>query len=603
MNLSDALTHLLSAFSEHSLYYLFFAAPLFLFFWVLYRKQFKRIRIQEQQRAGAHHFRHDLFHSLSSMLVFAVLDVFLIYFESKGYTLLYYRVEEYGWTWTLLSLPILLFVNDTFFYWSHRLMHHPKLYSYFHRIHHESTDPSPLTAFAFHPSEAIVEYAMGFLLPFIMPMHLGVIITWQLFDMLNNVLGHLGYEVYPRGWVRFPILKFKTASIHHNMHHQLFHGNYALYFTWWDKWMGTEFPDYERKHDAIFQRNTTSNPPEDGFIPLRIAEIREEPNHAFTFRFTDLPKQFRHFQAGQHLTLRVPIGGKTFYRTFSISSVPGAADGLTVTIKRIPGGQVTPYLADHFKANEVLYVSPPSGQFVHEPRPKVARHYLMIAGGSGITPIHSMIGSILKHEPQSTVHLLYANRKRSSVLFGEQLADWQQQHTNRLVVAHFFSDESVDSATISSKTIQETLSGLSGLWPECYLCGPPAMMDQLEAALLQYGVPAELVHREHFSKQAAKQVNATGSMAIVTANLYGNHYQFTAHSGQSILESALQQSIPLPYACKSGLCGMCKLHGSNGTVQMGQHAAISEAERQAGFILTCQAMPQTERLQLQTRRP
>ena len=133
-------------------------------------------------------------------------------------------------------------------------MHLPRFYKIFHKVHHKSTDPSPLTAFAFHPTEAIVEYFVGFVLPFLLPLNFGVIVAWQIFSMLNNVFAHLGYEIYPKGWVKLPILKFKTASTHHNMHHQLFNGNYALYFTWWDKWMGTEFKDYETRHAQIFER-------------------------------------------------------------------------------------------------------------------------------------------------------------------------------------------------------------------------------------------------------------------------------------------------------------------------------------------------------------
>ncbi len=136
-------------------------------------------------------------------------------------------------------------------------MHHPKLVKHFHRAHHKSTDPSPFTAFAFQPSEAIVEYTMSFVLPFVLPMHFGMLLAWQAFDMLNNEIGHLGYEIYPKSWLKIPILKYKTASTHHNMHHQFFKGNYALYFTWWDKWKGTEFKDYEKRHQQIFERAAT----------------------------------------------------------------------------------------------------------------------------------------------------------------------------------------------------------------------------------------------------------------------------------------------------------------------------------------------------------
>jgi sterol desaturase/sphingolipid hydroxylase (fatty acid hydroxylase superfamily) len=272
MQFQAFFSQFLEAFLENALTYALFAFPFFLAFWIIWKKKLQSIRIQEVERANIHHFKHDLLHSTSTFMVFAILDVVLVYLQSKGYTKLYYDVNQYGWIWMIVSLGLLLILNDAFFYWSHRAMHHPRLYKFFHRVHHESTDPSPLTAFAFHPSEAVVEAAMAFILPFIMPLHLGVILTWQVLDMLNNVLGHLGYEVYPKGWTKTPILRHITTSTHHNMHHQLFNGNYALYFTWWDQWMGTQFNDYEARHEQIFERKNIPSTP----------HIHTNPNEAQT---------------------------------------------------------------------------------------------------------------------------------------------------------------------------------------------------------------------------------------------------------------------------------------------------------------------------------
>ena len=186
------------------------------------------------------------------------MDVLLLYLEHKGYTQLYFKVDQYGWPWIFISLAVVLFVDDAFFYWTHRAMHHPRLYKFFHKVHHESTDPSPLTAFAFHPSEAIIENAMNVVLPFIFPLHFGVVIVWQVFSMLNNVMGHLGYELYPAGWTKTPFLRYKTASVHHNMHHQVSNHNYGLYFNIWDRLMGTNHPDYDRYFEQVKARSQAS---------------------------------------------------------------------------------------------------------------------------------------------------------------------------------------------------------------------------------------------------------------------------------------------------------------------------------------------------------
>ena len=263
MNSTFFFENITGAYVEQIGWYAGFAFPFFIIFWIVGKKYFKKIRIQESERAKLHHFKHDLGFSVSTFLIFAIMDVCILYLDSKGYTKVYFDINEYGYLWLGFSFFIVLFIDDMFFYWSHRAMHLPRFYKYFHKVHHESTDPSPLTAFAFHPSEAVVEYFVAFVLPFLLPLNFGIIIAWQIFSMLNNVLGHLGYEIYPKGWVKFPILKFKTASTHHNMHHQLFNGNYALYFTWWDKWMGTEFKDYETRHEQIFERKNSKKSTQD----------------------------------------------------------------------------------------------------------------------------------------------------------------------------------------------------------------------------------------------------------------------------------------------------------------------------------------------------
>ena len=263
MNVTPFFENFIDAYIEQLSWYSAFAFPFFIIFWIVGKKYFKKIRIQETERAKLRHFKHDLGFSVVTFFVFAIMDVCILYLDSKGYTQVYFDISEYGYLWLGLSFFIVLFLDDMFFYWSHRAMHMPRFYKIFHKVHHESTDPSPLTAFAFHPTEAVVEYFVGFVLPFLLPLNFGVLITWQIFSMLNNVLGHLGYEVYPKGWVKFPLLKFKTASTHHNMHHQLFNGNYALYFTWWDKWMGTEFKDYETRHEQIFERKNSKKSTQD----------------------------------------------------------------------------------------------------------------------------------------------------------------------------------------------------------------------------------------------------------------------------------------------------------------------------------------------------
>jgi len=601
MNLQEVLNHFVAAFIEHAITYSVFAIPFFVVFWIIWKKKLKPIRIQEVERATTHHFKHDVLHSASTFFVFAIMDVVLLYLESKGYTLLYLDVNQYGWTWILVSFALLLFINDTFFYWSHRAMHHPKLYKFFHRVHHESTDPSPLTAFAFHPSEAVVENTMAFVLPFVMPLHFGVILVWQMFDMLNNVLGHLGYEAYPKGWVKLPILKYKTASTHHNMHHQLFNGNYALYFTWWDKWMGTEFKDYETRHEQIFERKNTKKSNE-GLYSLTVSSIRQEANDAFTVQFGNVPSIFRDFSAGQHLTIKVNIKGETLYRTFSISSIPNTDNFLTLTIKKIKGGKVTNYLAENLKVGDTLEVTAPSGRFYLNPEPANQKHYVMIAGGSGITPIYSMTGTILQFEPKSKITLLYANRTSNSIIFKNKFEKWSQEFPAQLEIKHFLSEEenpkNAVKGFITRISLEELVNQYGKNKLDFYLCGPEIMTNKLIEDLEYLEVPKEKIHRELFLITAQNQTNPS-QKAQISAKVFGKTYQFETQEGKTILQSGLGQNIPLPFSCQSGLCGMCKMKCTEGTVTMLNNQVLSEQDLKTGYILTCQALPQTEKITIQ----
>lgn len=595
MNISTFFENVTAMYGENLLWYAGFAFPFFIIFWIVGKKYFKKIRIQETERANVNHFKHDLGFSASTFLVFAIMDVFFLYSESKGYTKLYFDISDYGYVWLGVSFFLVLFIDDMFFYWSHRAMHLPRFYKFFHKVHHESTDPSPLTAFAFHPSEAIIENMMHFVLPFLLPLHFGTIIAWQIFSMLNNVLAHLGYEIYPKIWVKLPILQFKTASTHHNMHHQLFNGNYALYFTWWDKWMGTEFKDYESRHEQIFERKHIKKS-SDGLYLLTVSDIRKEANEAFTIEFVNVPSVFRDYSAGQHLTIKVNRYGEILYRTFSISSVPNAGNSLTLTIKKIKDGKVTNYLADSLRVGDTLEVTAPSGQFFINPEPAHQKHYVMIAGGSGITPIYSMIGAILKFEPKSKITLLYANRNLNSIIFKEKLEQWTKEFFTQLEVKHFLSEEENPKKAIKGYitriSLEEMLKQYGKSKLDFYLCGPEIMTNKLLDDLASLGVAKDKIHRELFLITTQTQESAS-QKAQVSAKVLSKTYQFETQDGKTILQSGIEQNVPLPFSCQNGLCGICKMKCIQGRVIMKSNQVLTEQDLKDGYILTCQSLPQT----------
>jgi sterol desaturase/sphingolipid hydroxylase (fatty acid hydroxylase superfamily) len=234
--------------------YLFFGIAVFVVFWVLFKNVWRWRRIQPRSEGRAHFFRHDILFSFGSILLAGLLTACITLLDKWGYMKLYSDFNAYGSICGIAQLFFLIFFYDAYFYWTHRFMHHPKIYRWVHKTHHKSTDPSPLTIFSFHPFENLIEFLPFLVLPMLIPIYWPMLFLWQTLDLINNVVAHLGFEIYPKNWVRLPFLKYKTASTHHNMHHEQFNGNYGLYFTFWDKWMKTEIKDYEDRFNEVYRR-------------------------------------------------------------------------------------------------------------------------------------------------------------------------------------------------------------------------------------------------------------------------------------------------------------------------------------------------------------
>lgn len=232
--------------------YFLIAGSAFVIFYFLLKRWTQVRRIQERFPKASHYWRDILF-SLITVVIFATIAL-LVIFIWFPYTNLYRDIAEYGWGYYAFSYLWMLVLHDTYFYWMHRLMHHPKLFKAIHLIHHKSTNPSPWTSYAFHPLEAIIEAGIIPLIAFTLPVHRGAISFFLLFQFVYNVYGHLGYELYPRGFHKSWIGRWINTSVCHNLHHKRFHGNYGLYFLWWDRWMGTLRSDYDATYEATTER-------------------------------------------------------------------------------------------------------------------------------------------------------------------------------------------------------------------------------------------------------------------------------------------------------------------------------------------------------------
>ncbi len=234
--------------------YLIIASIAFIIWYVLLRRLNASKKIQA---------KYPQFKDYAREIGFSITTVFIMSFipatilgspELAKHTKFYTDINQHSMWWFVLAFPLMAFIHDTYFYWMHRLMHHPSVFKIVHLVHHKSTNPSPFAAYAFHPLEAIVEAGIFLVFVFTMPVHLFHLLFFFLFMIIYNVYGHLGWELYPKGFSKHWLGKWINTSVNHNQHHQYFKVNYGLYFLFWDRMMGTIRKDYEEKFEEVKSR-------------------------------------------------------------------------------------------------------------------------------------------------------------------------------------------------------------------------------------------------------------------------------------------------------------------------------------------------------------
>ncbi len=346
------------------------------------------------------------------------------------------------------------------------------------------------------------------------------------------------------------------------------------------------------------------------FHPLRVSEVRADTDDAVVVAF-DVPEALREtfrFQPGQYLTLRHPLDGQDLRRSYSICAAAG--EPLRVGVRRVPGGVFSNWLHQALKAGDTIEVMEPQGRFGAAVSPPAdGRHVLCIAGGSGITPVLAIVRTVLAQEPRSRVTLLYGNRQASSTMFKEELEDLKNRHLTRLALHPVFSREQVDSPLNTGRLDRAKVADFMRLVhpagvDQAFICGPHALNDEAEAALLDAGIPRERVHVERFGvppSAADANLHAPQAGDATTATIAVLRDGLTREVGfqpsdESILAAASRAGMDVPYSCKSGVCATCRAKLLEGRVRMDRNFALEPAELEAGFILTCQSHPLTERV-------
>jgi ring-1,2-phenylacetyl-CoA epoxidase subunit PaaE len=349
------------------------------------------------------------------------------------------------------------------------------------------------------------------------------------------------------------------------------------------------------------------------FHSLEVTDIRRDTRDAVvvTLKPEEADQNAFDFTQGQYLTFRRDFDGEELRRSYSICA--GKDEGcLKVGIKRVEGGAFSTWANEDLKVGDHLDVMPPMGRFFTALEPEKAKNYLGFAGGSGITPVLSIIKTVLAREPKSTFTLIYANRQTSSIMFREELEDLKNSYIGRFSVIHILETESQDIDLFTGRIDAEKMDLLFRLWVDAegvdtaFICGPEPMMLTIADGLRKHGLTDDQIRFELFasSQPGRAKARATSQAAAksagtcdVSVTLDGSTRNFQMDkNGTSVLEAAIANSMDAPFSCKAGVCSTCRAKVIEGDVEMEVNHALEDYEVRAGYVLSCQCIPVSDKV-------
>ncbi|GGC53801.1 fatty acid desaturase [Hoyosella rhizosphaerae] len=415
-------------------------------------------------------------------------------------------------------------------------------------------------------------------------------------------------------WLLTPTLLYQNYHLVHHLHpaipfyryitawkkneEQYLDANVAIMNAWGKELTASEYRAWRKITETAAGDNAGDR---HQFQNLKVSEVRPLTDDSVSITFNvpqNLKEEFR-FSPGQHLTLEVPIDGKTHRRTYSLCA-SATSDLVRIAVKRIPDGVVSHYLNSQLKAGDTLRVLPPSGRFILNHTTSKAR-YVGVAAGSGITPVISMLATVLTIDEDAHFTLLYGNKSRESTMFADELSMLARQFEGRLTITHFLtSGEKPEFPSQHEKAVMRRILPTDltefGSVTGWYLCGPQELIDSTTDALEEAGVHHDNIHLELFFAKAEPHAEVHGVVSSVTATIDGELFNGVSSGAETVLETVLQTGGDAPYACMGGACGTCRAKLVSGDVEMDISYALTEEEVNAGYILTCQARPVTHQL-------
>lgn len=349
------------------------------------------------------------------------------------------------------------------------------------------------------------------------------------------------------------------------------------------------------------------------FYPLNVVEVQRETRDAVVVTLTPRPedKDAFAFTQGQYLTFRHDFDGEELRRSYSICVARGS-ESLKVGIKKVDGGCFSTWANEKLEAGSVLEAMPPMGNFHSPIEPEAAKSYLGFAGGSGITPLLSIIKTVLAEEPKSDFTLVYGNRSANAIMFREELEDLKNSYLGRFTMVHILESEAQDIDLFAGRLDKEKCEALFSHWvkvegaDQAFICGPEPMMLAVAEALKAHGMSDAQIKFELFAsgqpgrarrRQAEGPQETKGNLCQATIILDGIARAVEMpKAGQSVLEAAIAADLDAPFACKAGVCSTCRAMVVEGEVEMEANYALEDYEVRQGYVLTCQCTPLTDKI-------